>query len=59
MNKDDLYFDEPLLRRIKRAEQAEREEEEASSDPEGEEEEQEDETVDAEVKGEAAMADDD
>lgn len=57
MTKDDLYFDEPLLRRIRRAEQAEREQEEGSSDLE-EEEEQENETVNAPIKGEAVMADD-
>lgn len=57
MKKDDLFLDEPLLRKIKRAEQLERETAEGSSDRE-EEEEQEDPTVDAPVKPEA-MGDDD
>lgn len=36
MNKEDLYLDETLVRRIKRAEEAEREKNEASSDEEKE-----------------------
>lgn len=40
MKKDDLYFDESLLRRIKRAEQAETAQAEPSSDREEEAEEQ-------------------
>lgn len=60
MKKDDLYFDEPLLRRIKRAAEAEREQAEPSSDRDEEadgaddvnEEDQEDETMNETVKDE-------
>lgn len=48
MKKDDLYFDESLLRKMKRAtEQAEKDKEQASSD-------REDDTVEAPVKPEAS-----
>lgn len=58
MKKDDLFLDEPLLRRIKRAEQLEREAAEGSSDRE-EEGEQEDATIDIHVKPEATADEDD
>ncbi|CAN8098468.1 unnamed protein product [Discula destructiva] len=51
MRKQDLYYDESLLRRIKRAEQAEREQD--SSDREDEES-QKDDTVEVPVKREAS-----
>lgn len=58
MKKDDLFLDEPLLRRIKRAEQLEREAAEGSSDRE-EAGEQEDATIDIHVKPEATADEDD
>lgn len=58
MKKDDLFLDEPLMRRIKRAEQLEREEVEGSSDREEEEEEQQDATVEAPVKHEVSADED-
>ncbi|KAJ4393686.1 hypothetical protein N0V93_002901 [Gnomoniopsis smithogilvyi] len=58
MKKDDLFFDEPLLRKIKRAEQLEREAAEGSSDREEEEDEQDDPTVDAPVKPEPTAGED-
>lgn len=54
MTVDDLYSDEVLLRRMKRAKQAEREEQEHSSDREEEEEDEaEGMAVDTDIKGEA------
>lgn len=57
MKKDDLFLDEPLLRRIKRAEQLEREAAEGSSDRE-EGGEQEEATIDIHVKPEAMAGED-
>lgn len=63
MTINDLYLDEALLRRMKRAAQAEREEQERSSDQEEEEEEEENEAenmaVDTDIKGESGMEEDD
>ncbi|ROW13498.1 hypothetical protein VPNG_04460 [Cytospora leucostoma] len=59
----DLYLDEALLRRMKRAAQAEREEQDRSSGPEEEEEEEEDNppsaAVRSDIKAEAEAEDDD
>ncbi|ROW08275.1 hypothetical protein VMCG_03153 [Cytospora schulzeri] len=60
MTINDLYSDEVLLRRIKRAAQAEREEQEGSSDQEEEaEDEAESMAVDTDIKGEPEMEEDD
>lgn len=60
MKKDDLYFDEPLLRRIERAAQAESAHAEPSSDREEEAEEDEDVTMNNTIKEERdVMTDDD
>lgn len=61
MSINDLYLDEALLRRMKRAAQAAREEQERSSDQEEEEEEEQVESmaVDTDIKGEAGLEEDD
>lgn len=59
MTINDLYLDEALLRRMKRAAQAEREEQERSSDQEEEEEDEvEGIAADTDIKGEAEMEED-